>query len=148
MAMSETTTIGRRLGAVLLAGALVFGLAACGDDDGGDDATADTDAAADQGPDYGGADDTAEDGGGGGTATEPVIADFTFSPDPIEISAGDTVTWTNEDDFAHTVTADDDSFDSDNIDGGGTFEQTFDEAGEFAYHCDIHNQMTGTVVVS
>ena len=108
----------------------------------------DTTAASDQGPDYGGSDDTADDGGGGGSATEPVIADFAFSPDPIEINAGDTVTWTNEDDFAHTVTADDDSFDSDNIDGGGTFEQTFDEAGEFAYHCAIHNQMTGTVVVS
>ena len=33
-------------------------------------------------------------------------------------------------------------------DGGGTFEQTFDEAGEFAYHCNIHPQMTGTVSVS
>ena len=58
------------------------------------------------------------------------------------------ITWTNDDGFAHTVTADDDSFDSGNLDGGATFEQTFDEAGEFAYHCNIHPQMTGTVSVS
>ena len=143
--MVMSTGIWRRLMALAMAGLLVAGLAACGDDDDGG-ASSDATSADDGGDAYGGGGD--DSGGAEGTATEPVIADFAFSPDPIEISAGDTVTWTNEDDFAHTVTADDDSFDSDNIDGGGTFEQTFDEAGEFTYHCDIHNQMTGTVTVS
>jgi plastocyanin len=47
----------------------------------------------------------------------------------------------------HTVTADDDSFDSGTLSNGDTFEQTFDEAGEFAYHCEIHSSMTGTITV-
>ena len=64
------------------------------------------------------------------------IADFAFDPGDLTVAVGDTVTWTNDDDTDHTVTADDDAFDSGDLGGGDTFEQTFDEAGEFAYHCD------------
>ena len=75
------------------------------------------------------------------------IADFAFDPGDLTVSAGDTVTWTNDDGTEHTVTSDDDAFDSGDISGGDTFEQTFDEAGEFAYHCSIHSQMSGTITV-
>jgi plastocyanin len=82
-------------------------------------------------------------------ATEVLIEDFSFGPPHIQVSAGDTVTWTQgADDAPHTATADDESFDSDNLsDEGDTFEFTFDEAGEFSYFCSIHPEMLGLVTV-
>lgn len=144
----------RRLAALALAGLLVFGVAACGssDDDSGSEASSDT-TAADASDPYGDTGDTSDTTSASASdtpaeATAPVIEDFNFVPDPISITTGDAVTWTNNDGFAHTVTADDDAFDSGNMDPDGTFEQTFDEAGEFTYHCNIHTQMTGTVTVT
>lgn len=75
------------------------------------------------------------------------IADFSFSPASITISAGDTVSWTNQGPSEHTVTADDGSFDSGNIADGAGFSRTYSSAGTFAYHCSIHDEMKGTVVV-
>jgi plastocyanin len=118
----------RLVGAVFALGLL---FTACSDDSGDDDASSAT---------------AADDGGSAG-GTEVTIADFAFDPGDLTVSVGDTVTWTNDDDTDHTVTADDDSFDSDDVAGGDTFEQTFDEAGEFSYHCSIHSQMTGTITV-
>ena len=82
-------------------------------------------------------------------ATKDVsIAGFAFSPADLTIANGVSVTWTNADGVAHTVTADDGSFDSGTIgSGGGTFSHTFGAAGSFAYHCEIHRSMTGTIVV-
>ncbi len=91
-----------------------------------------------------------DDDGGGSDATGPnqvTIEDFSFQPERIEVDAGTEVTWTNEDDFAHTVTARDDAFESGELEGGDQFRQTFDEPSEFAYFCSIHNSMTGTVIV-
>jgi plastocyanin len=94
-----------------------------------------------------------DSGGGGASRAQPVatdvvsIEDFTFEPQVIEIDAGTDVSWENEDDFAHTVTARDDSFKSANIGGGDEFTQSFDDPGEYAYFCSIHNSMTGTVIV-
>jgi plastocyanin len=76
------------------------------------------------------------------------IANFAFSPAEIEVAAGTTVTWTNADGAPHTVTADDGGFDSGRLNTGETFSQTFDTAGSFAYHCDFHPNMKGTVVVT
>ena len=138
----------RRLSALAMAALLFVGAAACGssDDDSGTEGATDTTSSDSSGD----TSDTTSASAGDtpAEATAPVIEDFNFIPDPIEIAAGDAVTWTNNDGFAHTVTADDDSFDSGNMDQDATFEQTFDEAGEFAYHCNIHTQMTGTVTVT
>lgn len=81
------------------------------------------------------------------TGTTVAINNFVFSPDPITVAVGSTDTWTNDQDVAHTVTADDGSFDSGNLATGDTFEHTFDAAGTFTYHCSIHPNMTGTVIV-
>lgn len=95
----------------------------------------------------GGDDDTAADAGAAdGDAV--TIADFNYEPADLAVAAGTTVTFTNEDGFAHTVTAKDKSFDSGNLDEGATFEHTFEEPGTYAYLCAIHNSMTGTVTVS
>jgi plastocyanin len=75
------------------------------------------------------------------------IAGFAFSPATVTVSVGDTVTWTNNDGVAHTATANNGAFDTDNIAGGDSDSVTFDSAGTFAYHCEIHPAMTGTVVV-
>ena len=83
---------------------------------------------------------------GGGDAV--TIANFSFSPTPLTVNVGSTVTWTNQDSTAHTVTADDGSFQSSQIGGGGTFTQTFAKAGTFAYHCSIHPSMKATITVS
>ena len=76
------------------------------------------------------------------------IADFSFSPASLAILAGTTVTWTNEDTASHTVTADDGTFASGDLGTSGAFSQVFLAAGTFTYHCSVHPQMVGTVVVT
>jgi plastocyanin len=75
------------------------------------------------------------------------IAGMAFSPASITTTAGTTITWTNNDNMVHTVTADDNSFDSGSIAVGGTFSRTFPSAVSFGYHCSIHPAMKGTVIV-
>jgi plastocyanin len=86
--------------------------------------------------------------GGATGASAVAIKDTAFSPATITVKAGDKVTWTNNDSFAHTVTLDDNSVDSGNLAGGATFDNTFATAGTFAYHCKIHSSMHGTVTVT
>src|SRR5262249_3362375 len=66
------------------------------------------------------------------------IQNFPFGPAELDIKAGTTVTWTNQDAAAHTVTADDGSFDSGQLSTGQTFQQEFDTPGTFTYHCSNH----------
>jgi len=89
----------------------------------------------------------------GSYATAPVATDmvsiknFTFVPMAITVTAGTTVTWTNQDSATHTVTAEDKSFDSGNLAQGQTFRHTFDKPGTYSYICMIHQFMHGTVIV-
>lgn len=75
------------------------------------------------------------------------IKSFAFAPAAINVAAGTTVTWTNDDSVAHTVTADDSSFNSGNLDPGKSFSHTFTTAGTIAYHCNYHANMHGTITV-
>ena len=85
----------------------------------------------------------------GSSGGAPVaIIDFAFQPASIPVAKGTTVTWTNTGGTAHTVTADDDSFDSGNLDVGKTYSTIANLAGTIAYHCTIHTQMKGTIVVA
>jgi len=72
------------------------------------------------------------------------IADFAFAPGDITVSAGTTVTWVNEDGAPHTVTADDGSFNSGNLNTGDEFSFTFDEPGTYAYYCEYHGGPEGS----
>jgi plastocyanin len=76
------------------------------------------------------------------------ISNFTFGPPNLSVTAGSTVTWTNEDSFDHSIVATDVSFHSDNIGHGKTYSFTFDKPGKFAYVCGIHPQMNGTITVT
>ena len=73
-----------------------------------------------------------------------------YSPDVINVVIGvnNTVTWTNNDQVTHTVTADDGSFDSGLLEPGQMFVYTFTTAGTYEYHCQIHPWMNGTVIVT
>ena len=72
-----------------------------------------------------------------------------FQPGTLTVKAGDTVTWSNQDTAAHTVTSDTAGlFDSGPIAQGATFKFTFSQAGTFTYHSTSDSGWTGTVTVT
>jgi plastocyanin len=75
-----------------------------------------------------------------------------FVPSTMTVSVGTTITWTNKDSFAHTVTSGtpgnpNGEFASGNIGQNGTFAHTFGAVGVFHFYCSIHQSMTGTITV-
>jgi plastocyanin len=80
-------------------------------------------------------------------AATGTIQNFAFSPSVIHVLPGGTVTWTNKDATAHTVTDLGGSFDSGNIAVDATYKMTFPTAGTFTYHCTIHSMMANATVV-
>jgi plastocyanin len=72
-----------------------------------------------------------------------IIKNYQYGPAAITIKAGDTVTWTNNDDTLHTVTTKE--FDSGGIAVGATYSHTFDKAGTYDYHCRYHPAMVGKI---
>src|SRR6185369_13472768 len=78
-------------------------------------------------------------------STAPVtIADFAFGPAETTVPLGGSVTWTNaQSGVPHTASALDGTWDSGVLAANGTFSFTFDQAGDFAYQCDIHPSMRG-----
>ena len=79
--------------------------------------------------------------------------DECYIPATLNISAGTTVIWENNDAAAHLATSGtpdggpDGVFDSGMIMGGATYEYEFAETGEFVYYCLVHPWMVGTVIV-
>ena len=92
---------------------------------------------------------TTESNGAGasGSGEQIMIADFAFQPPELSVSVGSSVTWTNEDNAAHSLSSDD-VISSDVLATGQSHTQTFDEAGTYDYVCGIHDFMTGTVTVT
>ncbi len=80
-------------------------------------------------------------------STNVNIQNFAFNPDTLTVSVGTTLTWTNLDSAPHTVTSDDNLFDSGNLNQNATFSRTFTTPGTYAYHCSIHPFMTAKIVV-
>ena len=86
-------------------------------------------------------------------STVKVVADSqkqgTYQPDPVTVQAGQSITWTWEDQGnQHSISADDGSFESCLQGAGSTFTATFAKAGTYPYHCSIHPQMKGSVTVT
>lgn len=87
-------------------------------------------------------------------ATPPVveIRDYAFSPKTLTVPTGTTVTWIERDEDlagkgAHNVVGE--AFASEPfLAKGAAFTTTFAKAGTYAYHCGIHNYMTGTITVA
>jgi plastocyanin len=87
--------------------------------------------------------------GGSGESSEPVattdvqmVKSYRFDPKVIEIRAGEMVTWTNEDNFTHTVEVDG------QVEQGKVFSLTFDMPGTYHYVCTLHSKdMDGEVIV-
>ncbi|HEX2190061.1 MAG TPA: cupredoxin family copper-binding protein [Longimicrobiaceae bacterium] len=75
------------------------------------------------------------------------MRNFAYAPARIEVAAGTTVEWKNEDAMAHTVTAVDGSFDSGLVEPGAVWRRTFDTPGTYPFSCTPHPFMKGTVVV-
>jgi plastocyanin len=141
--LDATTSKSRRRGRILLASIAVSIIAAvagaCGDSD-DDDAPASAMSS-------------------GQTVVMELIA---YKPEKLDVAAGTTVTWQQNDPGAHTVTsgtveqgtggvttAPDGTFDSGEIATGDAFEFTFDEPGTYSYFCSLHPAtMRGEVRVS
>jgi plastocyanin len=89
------------------------------------------------------------------TASQPssgaiTIRNMMFTPSQITVAKGGTVTWTNNDTVAHTVTDDLSNVGgpaSGNIEPGSTYSFRFNKTGSFQYHCSLHSSMRGTIVV-
>ena len=94
--------------------------------------------------------------GGGTTDASPVATDkvdlppsYKFAPAAITVTAGTTVTWTNDDHFTHSVDLADDPSEPPAMSPGQSVQLTFDTPGRFAYVCSFHpNDMRGVVVVT
>lgn len=82
--------------------------------------------------------------------TSLAIRNFAFVPSEITVKKGTKVTWTNEDDAGHTVTADKEGANTPQstlLDKGESYSFTFDTVGEFTYYCIPHPYMKAKVTV-
>jgi plastocyanin len=92
-------------------------------------------------------------GCGGAWSSEPVATtevtmakSYRFDPKVIEVAAGSTVTWTNDDNFTHTVQVD--GQEDHKVDRGESVSIAFDQPGTYHYVCTLHRtDMDGEVVV-
>lgn len=140
----------------LFAGVGILALAgvACGDN-GDDRGAVEAPRAATQGA-------STDDAGGSGDGRTVTIKLIAFTPTRIEVPAGGTVTWRQDDVATHTVTSGrveqtggtataqpDGTFDSGTISKGQNFDFTFAEAGEYPFFCAVHPAtMTGVIAVA
>ena len=83
-----------------------------------------------------------------------LYGDSSYSPNPITIERGQTITWYNGDTISHTVTSGQDNdedasqvFDSEAIIPNQYYSITFDDSGEYEYYCFYHPSMVGEVIV-
>ena len=90
----------------------------------------------------------ADSNNGPGATNTILMKASVFTPSTLQVNINVTVTWLNDDNMVHTVTADDGSFDSGDITPGAKFTHTFSNTGSYSYHCVYHSGMVGTVTVT
>jgi plastocyanin len=91
--------------------------------------------------------------GGSGEAAAPVATtevvmpkSYRFDPKTIEVEAGATVTWRNEDNFTHTVQVDEQE--NHKVEPGESVSIAFPNPGTYEYVCTLHSHdMKGEVIV-
>lgn len=93
--------------------------------------------------------------GCGGTGSSHPVAttkvsmakSYRFDPTTIRVKTGDTVTWTNNDNFTHTVKVD--GREDHKVGRGDSVSISFDKPGRYHYVCTLHSKdMSGTVIVT
>lgn len=88
---------------------------------------------------------------GAATVTIPqgarTLGSGAYVPNPVTVSRGTVVTWSNTDSIVHDMVSDTGVFDSGRVGANGTVSVTFSTTGTFPYHCSIHPGMIGTIVV-
>jgi plastocyanin len=82
----------------------------------------------------------------GGTTVD--IRDFAYVPPNLSVASGATIRWTNRDDVAHTVSADDGSSFDANVGPGASFSFTAGAPGRYTYFCRFHPFMKAAVTVT
>jgi plastocyanin len=75
------------------------------------------------------------------------IRDHAFNPAQLNVAPGTTVTFVNNDTEPHTATADNGLFDTGVLEPGSSFDVFFDGSGTVTYHCELHPDMQGSIVV-
>ncbi len=79
---------------------------------------------------------------------EVLVKSVAFTPREVRTTIGKPVTWRFDDGgLGHTVTADDNSFDS-GQQSSGSYARTFSAPATVNYHCGVHARMRGTVIIS
>jgi plastocyanin len=76
-----------------------------------------------------------------------VIHDFMFTPNPLTVKAGTTVTWVNMDDEPHSVVSSTALFRSGALDTKESFSFKFAQPGTYHFACSLHPRMVGIIVV-
>jgi plastocyanin len=87
-----------------------------------------------------------ENGEAVATTEVSMAKSYVFEPKVIEVEAGETVTWTNDDNFTHTVQVD--GQEDHKVEQDESVSITFDTPGTYHYVCTLHRQdMNGEVIV-
>ena len=81
-------------------------------------------------------------------AVAVTIVDFNFQPNDIAAKTGQVIAFSNTGSAPHTATLDGGQCATPTIQPGKSDGLTFSVAGTYTFHCSIHNQMKGTIVVS
>ena len=80
------------------------------------------------------------------TTSVTMVKSYRFEPKAIQIDAGESVTWTNDDNFTHTVHVD--GMPDHKVERGGRVAIKFDRPGRYHYDCTLHrHDMDGEVIV-
>ena len=75
------------------------------------------------------------------------IYNHAFDPVQLNVASGTTVRFVNKDTEPHTATADNDLFDTGELEPGRSFKVYFEGSGTVTYHCELHPDMKGSIVV-
>jgi plastocyanin len=81
------------------------------------------------------------------TQAEVSVQFSAYGPSQLDVLPGTSVLWSNVSQRTHTVTADDETFDSGHLDPGAKFRVTFARPGTYRYHCTIHSSIRGEIDV-
>ena len=97
-------------------------------------------------PPAGGGDGGSESESGGGGGADLTIVDFSFSPNDLSVTEGQTITISNIGETSHTFTTDDGTVDQE-IGPGESVDVTLTGVSSGGFHCRFHSQMTGNLTV-